>query len=226
MRRVVTLIVLIAFLYCQCAPRYYAGYHKIDAPIIISDVVGEVIDAEERSRYALFQGIDDFEQARFYAIEEGGLCAEIQTALYTMVSVNREPQMHMILKEYFEEYEWVQSSKEHFERKWQIVDNDVLGFPITQGEVSRFSNPMAACGFILGTAGLVTGVFWIAALFALFPIYTYDWEEQSKTSEKLFIIGGVAGVVAGGLTGFIVNSVNKRKALDTIRESRMPRVVD
>ncbi len=225
MRRSVTYVLLIVFLYSQCAPRRYVGYRRINVPIVISDVVGEVIDAEERSQYALFQGIDDFEQARFYAIEEGGLCAEIQTTYHTLVSVNREPQMFMILKEYIEESEWVQSSEELFDRKWQIVDHDVLGFPITQQEVARFSSPMANCGCMLGAAGVVTGVFWFAALLALFPIVTYDWEEQSESSEKLFIIGGLAGIVAGGLTGLIVSSVNKRKALDTIKESRMPRVI-
>jgi hypothetical protein len=196
-------------------------------PIIISNVVGEVIEAEERAKYDLFKGIDDFEQARFYAIEEGGLCVEIQTTHYTMVSVNREPQMRVILKEYIEEYEWIQSAKEEFEIRWQIVDYDALGFPITGEEVSRFSNPIVGCGGAFAAATVVAGIFWLAALGQLFQsIWATDYEEHEDKANNLFIIGIGAGILAGGLTGLLMTASNKRKALDIIKESRMPRVVE
>ena len=227
MRRSVTCIVLVTLLYCQCAPRRYSGYRRIDVPIVISDVVGEVVDVEERSKYELFNGIDDFEQARFYAIEEGGLCIEVQSIHYTMVSVNRDPQMHMILKEYIEEFEWIQSSKESFERKWDIVDYDALGFPITRTEVARFSNLLVNCSCMLASAGTVAGIFWLGALGVLWgSIFSYDYEEQEERAENLFLIGIGAGIVAGGLTGLVLGSFDKNKGVDIIKESRVPRIVE
>jgi len=226
MRRSVTCILLIAFLYCQCAPRRYSGYRRIDVPIVISDVVGEVVDAEERSKYGLFKNVDDFEQAWFYAIEEGGLCAEIQTAHHTLVSVIREPQMRIMLKQYIEEYEWVQSAKELFERKWQIVDYDTLGLPITHAEVSRFSNPLTSCGCVLASAGVVTGVFWLAALSQL--MYDFPWgpdEEHEENAQSLFVIGIGAGIIAGGLTALLKGTSDRTTAFKIIKESRMPSVI-
>jgi hypothetical protein len=226
MRRSVTCIVLIALLYSQCAPRRYGGYRRIDVPIIISDVVGEIVDAEERSKYDLFKGIDDFEQARFYAIEEGGLCAEIQTAHYTMVSVFRESQMRIMLKEYIEKYESMQTSRELLETKYDIVDYDALGFPITRAEVARFSNLLMNCGCILASAGAVAGIFWLGAVGVLWSsIFSPNWEEEEERAENLFVIGIGAGIVAGGLTGLIVGAFDKNKGVDIIKASRMPRVV-
>jgi len=227
MRRSVTCIVLIVFFYCQCAPRRYAGYRRIDVPIVISDVVGEIFDAEERSKYDLFRGVNDFEQARFYAIEEGGLCAEIQTVHYKMISVNRDPQMHMILKEYIEEYEWIKKAREQFETRWQIVDYDVLGFPITHGEVSRFTAVFRNCGCMLASAVTVTGIFWLAALVQLLQTtYVINYEEYEDRAQNLFIIGIGAGLLTGALTGLLIGASEKSKALDIIKESRMPRAVE
>ncbi|UCD05303.1 MAG: hypothetical protein JSV98_09335 [candidate division WOR-3 bacterium] len=226
MRRSVTCIVLITLLYSQCAPRSYGGYKRIDVPIVITDVIGEIVDAEERSKYDIFKGIDDFEQARFYAIEEGGLCAEIQTAHHTMVSVIREPQMRTMLKQYIEEYEWIQTAKELFERKYDIVDYDMLGFPITRSEVSRFSNLLMNCGCILASAGTVAGIFWLAALGVLWSsIFSPDWEEEEERAENLLVIGAGAGLLAGVLAGLLTGAFDKNKGVNIIRESRMPRVV-
>jgi hypothetical protein len=230
MRRFVTCIVLMAFLCCQCAPRQYGQYHKADVPIIISDVVGETIDPEERELYDLFQGVDDFEQATFYPIREGGLVAEIQTARHVLAMVAREPQMRSILREYIEEYEWIQSYKEVFERKWQIVDYDALGFPITQREMSRFSSPVANCGCILGAAGAATGVFWLAALSAMTGVFenlfTPRAAAEGERAEELFFIGIGAGVVAGGIAWIITSNADITKAREIIKKSREPRIID
>jgi hypothetical protein len=159
MRRAATCIILIVFLYCQCAPRHHTLYRKLDVPVIISEVVGETIDVEERDQYDLFQGVDDFEQAIFYPIARGGLVAEIKTKAYMLTTVYPETDMHMILREYIEEYEWIQSYKEVFERKWQIVDYDALGFPITKDQVAGYVGPMAGCGCGLASAAATLAVF-------------------------------------------------------------------
>ncbi len=229
MRKVIVYVVLIVFLYCQCTPRQYTGYRRIGNPVVISEVVGEVIDLEERNRYDLFHGIDDFETATFYAIKGGGLVAEIQTRYQKLAAVNRDSQSYLILREYLDNYEWIQNSRELFERKWKIVDYDVLGFPITQNEISRFSSPAASCGCILGATALVTGIFWFSAFLALF---SDDWlldpnhEENEDRASTLFLIGIPAGIVAGGLAALLANMVNKERALEKIIDSRMPQIIE
>ena len=223
MRRSLTCIVLIAFLYCQCSPRYYSGYGKIEVPIILSDVVGEVIDAEERIRYDLFKGIEDFEQARFYPIEEGGLCAEIQTTNYTLVAVNREPQMRFILKDYIENYESIQSLKRAFETKWKIIDYDTLGFPITKNEFAAVRSN-SCC--IAGATGFGLVSFGLAALFAWGYGLAHEYDDQGdvwNTAVLITVGGTVAGLITGGLLG---RKIDKDGAIEAIKESRMPRVVD
>jgi hypothetical protein len=222
MRRAVTCIVLLALLYSQCSPLYYSGYSRIDVPITVSDVVGEVIDAEERNLYCLFGGIEDFEQARFYPIEQGGLCAEIQTKSYTLVAVNREPQMRFILKDYIENYESIQLLKRAFETKWNIIDYDALGFPITENEFAAVQSN-SCC--IVGATGFGIVSFALSALVAwgYSDDHLYDDQDDVNTVCLLIVIGGTAGgLVTGGLLGRIID---KNRAMDAIKESRMPRPV-
>jgi hypothetical protein len=217
MRRSVICIVLIALLYCQCSPRYYSGYNRINVPITISDVVGEVIDTEERERYDLFKGIEDFEQAQFYPIAEGGLCAEIQTTNSTLVAVQREPQMRFILKDYIENYESARSLKRAFETKWKIIDYDALGFPITESELA--STRSNSCCFV--GAGFGSGALGVAALIAWARIS--DFESDLGPYVFAGMIGILAGLISGGLVG---RKVDKDRAMDAIHESRTPRLVD
>ncbi len=227
MRRPVICILLMALLYCQCSPRHYSGYRKVDVPITISDVVGEVIDADERTKYELFKGIDDFERARFYPIEEGGLCAEIQTTNNTLIAVSREPQMRFILKDYIENYESIQSLKRAFEEKWSIVDYDTLGQPITAREV-QMNMPLkrsrrgqlTVAGAAAGCLGscLIVG----APSLALDVPTDYD---NSEDIRRILIAGGAAAL--GGVSGwFIGRRFDKINALKKIKEMRQPRLVE
>ena len=217
MRRSVTCIVLIALLYCQCAPRYYSGYSKITLPIIISEVVGDVVDADERNHYGLFKGIDDFEEARFYAIEEGGLYAEIQTTNNTLAVVLRERQMRLILKDYIDNYEFIQSAKRTFEKEWKIVDYDTLGFPITRNEVVAVRSQgcciAGATGFGLVSLGLSALSGWG---------YAMNHDASFGAWVMMMVGGTTAGLIAGGLLGGIID---RDRAIDVIREARKPRQV-
>ena len=227
MRRSVICILLIAFLYCQCSPRYYSGYSKINVPLTISDVVGEVIDADERTKYELFKGIDDFEQARFYPILEGGLCAEIQTTNYTLVAVNHEPQMRFILKDYFENYESIQSLKRAFEEKWSIVDYDTLGQPITAREVQMNMPLKRSRGGQLTFAGAAAGCLG-SCLIVGAPSLALDVPtdyDNSEDKRRILIAGGAAAL--GGVSGwFIGRRFDRINALKKIKEMRQPRLVE
>ena len=222
MRRSVTCIVLLVLLYSQCSPRHYSRYSRIDVPIAISNVVGDVIDAEERAQYGLFKGIEDFEQARFYAIEEGGLCAEIQTTSSTLVAVQREPQMRFILKDYIENYESIQASNKTFEKERKIIDYDALGFPITRDEFAAVRS-YSCC--IIGAAGFGIVSFGLSALIAWGYGLDHLYDDQDDVNTVCFLIaigGTVAGLITGGLLGRVLD---KGRAMDAIHESRMPRLV-
>jgi len=232
MKRIVTFVVLLALIYSQCAPRQYTGYRRIGEPIIISARIGEIIDLEECNNYDLFQGIDDFQSATFYSIQGGGLVAEIQTSSNKLVAVNHDSHMHMILKEYVENHEWVQNNRDLFERKWKIEDYDVIGFPITKHEVAAISNPSASLGCALGSAAVIFGVFSIVSLFTLIGSTAYWWidpareQQLVKEARTVFIVGAVAAVGTGGLVGAITSAQNRRRAVEIIKESRVPRIVE
>jgi len=223
MRRSVSCILLIVLLYCHCSPRHYSGYSKIDVPITVSDVVGEVIDAEERTKYDLFNGIEDFEQARFYPIAEGGLCAEIQTTNYTLVAVQHEPQMRFILKDYIENYESILSLKRAFETKWSIIDYDALGFPITEKEFAAIRSN--GCCLICATGfGVIT--FGLMALFSLGYAFEHENDDQGDVWNTV-VLATLGGTFAGLITGSLLGrKIDSDRAMEAIKESRMPRVVD
>lgn len=222
MRRFVTWAVLIAFLYCQCSPRHYSGYSRIEIPITVSDVVGEVIDAEERNQYGLFKGIENFEQARFYPIAEDGLCTEIQTTNYTLVAVQHEPQMRFILKDYIENYESIQSLNRTFETKWKIIDYDTLGFPITESEFASIRSH-GCC--IIGAAGFGVIAFGLMALLSLGYAWEHQYDDQGdvwNTAVLTTLSGTFAGFITGSLLG---RKIDSDRAMEVIKESRMPKLV-
>jgi len=225
MKNILVYVILIALLYWQCTPRHYTGYHKVGDPVVLSENLGEVIDLEERNRYDLFKGIDDFRSAQFYRIKCGGLVAEIQTENRKLVSVNRDGHIFEILEEYVEEYQWIQTSKEVFERRWQIVDYDTLGFPITREEVADRASPISGFGCGLGAAVIVAGMASLVAYQILLP----DRNEiigDEELATKVFAGGIVAGLVSGLLVGAITKNISMKDALKSIKDSRVPQVVE
>jgi hypothetical protein len=230
MRQIVTFVVLLAFLYCQCGPRQYAAYRKVGDSVIISEQVGDVIDVEERNDYDLFQGIDGFQRAKFYAMQGGGLVAEIETSEHKLVAENHDSLIPGILKEYIENHEWVQSRRDLFERKWKIVDYDVMGFPITNHEVAAISDQGVPAGCGLGTAACIFGTFSIAAIATgLSTIGDVDPPPSEETERKMrtiFYIGIGAAIGIGGLVGVYANVNSRKRALEIVKESRIPRIAE
>jgi len=230
MKRVVTFTVLLIFLHCQYAPRQYTSYYSIGNPVIISEMVGEVIDLEERNRYDLFRGIEGFQSARFYTMQEGGLIAKIETSEQMLAALNHDSLMQGILKEYIDNHEWVKDNKDLFERKWKIVDYDTIGFPITKNEIAAISIRGAPVGCGCVAASCIGGGTFLVAVLTALSIYTDpnppSSEEENRLFTTIFVVGAVAAVGVGTVVGVYTNRNNREEAMEIIKESRVPRIVE
>jgi len=89
MRRIIAVVVLVFFV-LNCAstlPRYDYRVYEREQPVVISERVGDTIDPEESERFDLFAGIENFERAQFYALEDGGYVVEITADGFPFFSV-------------------------------------------------------------------------------------------------------------------------------------------
>jgi hypothetical protein len=241
MRRAVACVVIVAFL-ANCGvtirkkeprePIQEVQRYPLETSEYDEDVI--VIDAEEREAMGLFQGIEGFKEARFIGTSSGGYEVEIVTDAKKLLSVNKDPNGMIVIREYVSRYEETKENPFAFESKWGILDYGTLGAPITRSEVELSTVGASAtgcgCGFVAAAvAGLVVGA---VAL-----------EEAQKTGESgadmgvgigimvggLFLAGlaaVVAGVSTGCLTGRSAYERGKKNAVEVIKEQRMPKVVE
>lgn len=224
MRRVAAMLVMLALISnCAHSLVHYRVYSRGDI-IHFGDAIGETIDAEERAEYDIFPYIDGFEEARFYAIPEGGYEVEMITEHGKYIAVNRDPRAQQILKDFFSRYGTSQYNRHEFEKRWHIVGYDVIRFPITEAEVSRNWNAWCLLGGSLG-CGLVSfgASFLLASVIALGEISSQNAGEH----DELYVVGIAGGTVAGLLAGALVGKAfENRRALDAIKEARKPRRVE
>lgn len=220
MKRVVAVVVLVAWL-TNCAPTLSTHkYHQYERgyAIIISERVGEKIDAEEREQFGLFKDVEDFESAIFYSIKDGGYEVEIRTTNSIFLAVNRDPYAFEILRDYIDGYETYMSSPEAFEKKWGVVDYDKLGFAITKREVRLYSNPIASTACCVGCATSIIGVSFLVALAIAFA---HESEQMTYIALGVGIVVGIGGgIVAGSVVHNWRNTINMEKALQLIKEAR------
>jgi hypothetical protein len=151
MKRLVAVVVLVALLInCTYSTKRNGGY-RVKGPIVVSERVGGVIDAEERAYYNLF--LPDiylrpmtysYKSATLRAIEGGGYELWISTTAGTLIVVNRDPDGIQILSDYINNYEEIIESREIFVEKWGIVDYDFLSLPITKNEIQLTKIRMGA----------------------------------------------------------------------------------
>jgi hypothetical protein len=220
MKRRISVVVVMALLFnCAYMPRHYLSYEKT-RPIVISALVGETIDPEEREKFDLFHGIEDFKSAMFYGIKGGGYEVEIVTDRGKYVAVNRDLKAIQILKDYFYRYDETSYNQKAFENRWKIIDYDTLGFAISQQEVDSHTRMTCCVGFS-GGCGLVSlGL-------SLFMAWGYGLNHMNDSDQSavnriclIIVIGGtLAGVVTGALSG---GKMDRDRAIDAIREARMP----
>ncbi len=227
MKKTVVFIIVIALL-SNCAHNlhHYRDYKKT-RPIVISERVGEVIEPEEREHFSLFPLIVDFKAATFYGIEDGGYEVEIVTASEQLIVVNRDPQAVEILQDYIERYEEIKDSREAFEEKWKIIDYDTLGQPITLGEISNTKKNFYSCGCAGGNF-LVSLIPNALFSFLLVGGLEISWSSDTEFPRPFpawvsFIGINILAIGAGAMIG---NKIDKRNAINLIREARAPRVVD
>ena len=220
---VVVIIVVTSLLNCTYTLSRYQESES-SSPVIISQRVGEVIDAEERLQFRLFTGVEDFESARIYEIPEEGYDVEILTKDGKFIAFNRNRDAVIILREFIDRYELIKDSMSLFEEKWGIVDYDVLGQPITKNEV--MANAKGYWPATLATAGFLGGCIG-SCLIGGMPNLGLDSPtgEDADFDEKILIYTGVG--VLGFTSGlFLGREFDKRDALRSIKDARKPRKVE
>ncbi|UCD05386.1 MAG: hypothetical protein JSV98_09755 [candidate division WOR-3 bacterium] len=233
MRKIVVITVLIALISCQCTPHYFIENQRTGDPLVVSALVGETIDLEERDKFELFQGISNFREAKFYSSAGGGYEVHIETETQKLIARNRSSDEFLILREYIDSYEEIYESREEFEQKWEIVDYDDLGFPITMNEVNRHRGGQFSWLACLGFGGVIIGLSSVAAVgIAVGDVWPpnstspEEKEREKRTAAKVFVGGIMLGVLLGVLVGKnIKKSISEEEALKKVKEARKPSVV-
>lgn len=224
MKRIFAVIVLIiSALNCTYSLKHYSEYKRKEI-ININDEIGEIIDADERSKYDLFNNVEGFQKARFYAITDGGYEVEIVTDRGKYVAVNRDLRAIQILKDYFQRYDETSYNQKAFENRWKIIDYDTLGFAISQQEVDKNIKHSCCIG---ATAGCFLVSLPLAAIVG-FAVGDMDmnYGGRFRNPEAAFL--SAAGIV----TVFTVLGILYGKSQDDvsvvnrIKEARKPRVVE
>jgi hypothetical protein len=231
-----SLFILIA-LTANCTyiiPRYEFEEHERQDPIVISERVGEAIDAEERKQFDLFTEIAEFKDAQFYSIEGGGYIVEIMTNAEKLAAVNRDQDAIVILGDYIDRYEAVSADRAAFENKWGILAYDTLGIPITENEVkvtiarSRRSARKAgilSCvvpSLVFAGLGLVVGI-GIWGQDELGDLEVPVWGFVTLVG---FAVGSVLGLVYAPIAYFTRYRKNVDIVVRAIKEARKPRLIE
>lgn len=231
MKRLVAVVVVVAFV-LNCAStlsHYEYQVYEREQPIVISERVGEIIDTEEGERFALFYEIKEFKEAQFYAIEDGGYVVEIMTDDKKLAAINCDQNAIMILRDYINKYEEISADRAAFESKWNILDYDTLGVPITENEVRRVMNQTRGRAVIRGLT-CFSGSSCLGLLFGLGIAAGgagsgTDIGPALGVTGGLIVLGAVAsiGLVAAGTMIAITYSKNTASFLQTIKEARKPK---
>lgn len=221
MKKKISLVVLLVLLLnCAYTPRHYLSYEKT-RPIVISALVGETIDPEEREKFDLFHGIEGFKSAMFYEIPDGGYEIEIITEQTKLVAVNRDTKAIPIMRDYIGRNEKIKDSTSAFEKKWEIVDYDDMGQPITRDEVNRVKSHGYRIG--CGVGGCLLGLIPLAILGIVVAIAGQD-PLQPEHPERVFIVS-IAGLTVSAVLGALLgNKFDRSRALEVIKKGRQPRV--
>lgn len=218
-------ITIFLLMNCTYTLPYYNEYGREDL-LVISERVGETIDAQERAEFDLFRGVENFKSARFFEISGDGYDVEIFTEDSKLIAFNRDPDAVLILREYIERYEVMKDSISGFERKWGIIDYDTLGQPITRREVKINMSPKRHWRGLLAVSGGAIGCVgsWLISGAPNLAKMVFSDDDDSEDTKILVNLGATA---FGGVSGWFVGAeIDKRKALEKIKEARKPRVVE
>ena len=219
MKKVFAALVMLA-LFSNCAHnlRHYQHYQKTER-LILSTRVGPTIDPDERVQFDLFPKIEGFREATFIGITGGGYEVRIETESEKFAAVNRDSLGVMILRDYINRYEEIQNARSDFEEYWRIIDYDNLGLPITQHELNRIRKP--GSGRMIGGAACCIGGG--IAVLALAELSGERELFSEEVGDVLFIGTWAASTATGVILG---ERIFRSRALNAIKESRKPRVVE
>lgn len=247
MKNLKSLLLLLLFMNCVSKPTLlqYDNHKKLDL-VIVSQRVGETIDSVEREQFNLFPGIEDFESAVFYKTAEYGYLVEIVTKDKTFHVRNCDDNGIEIMRAYVDDYDKNQQAitklvenrkveryirdtipiyekiKTPFEEKWDIVDYDGLGLPITKGEITKFNEHRNARLYSVGCC-LPTCI--IGGLFTGMAMYNDSWNGESTATP--FFLAGAGASIAGAAIGYIVGKkIDEKQTITAIKEARKPRIVE
>ena len=230
MRRIASTIVLFIFgINCTYSFRYYDDYKK-GQPIVVSERVGDTIDAVEGEQFVLFQQVDDFEAATFYEIDEGGYEVSMMAGGKEFVAINRDAMAVEILRYYVDNHAEIIESRQVFEKKWGVVAYDTFGIAITKREISAYTNPGGPVALGLGCGCL--SAFGVAMVQAMIYFSNWEWDlfggerDEDETAWGNAVLPLGVGAAMGIATYLWMSDNSKNKALQMIKEGRMPMVVD
>ena len=235
MRCIRVMLTLVLLMY-NCGIRLSShdpGRYK--TPVYINERVGDQIDSFEREEYGLFPNIDGFINASLYEHPLGWKW-KISTDREKLTAVNKDSAAVLILADYIERYEEIFHSKLEFENKWNIVDYDALGQPITQSELDyvtdRLEKQKNARAVGLATAGCLSGAL-IGCLVGYAnrdtdDIYTQEeaWLSLADVPEAAIGIGAGVGAVLGFGLAVLTIKVDAEEAMNVIKKGREPVVVE
>jgi hypothetical protein len=242
------LFLLMLLIFCMPSSVTKNGAYDSEDAIVLSERIGSVVDPDIRMRYNLFpdlrfaarNSIDTvvlFIEARFYRLGKGGYIVKITTANGTYQAQNGGAKAVAMLQNYFSNYDSIVycNNKKSFEKKWGIVDYDMLGLPITMDEVEKLTKPnprlkygglgaMIAGAVIGGYVGCTIGT-WVGMFKTCLLGIGVDSVGASK-SDILIPTLTCAGLGAiPGAATMIAAEVMKKKyddAVNHIKHQRMP----
>lgn len=261
MKQFVSVVIVCSFvLNCTYARRRDVRYTAKN-PVAVSERVGDVIDSDEREYFDLFLETIyirpltyQYTSATISPSYDGGYVVHISATNGTLCVVNNDPRGLDILAEYIDNYEEIEESREKFEEKWDIVDYDDMGLPITKHEMDIMWNEIIsgkktlsgqrnATGLGAFLGGCLGG---ILAYAVIKKLGLGSGDDQNDPYEELlntylewtaiFLIGGSGlclGAVAGTSIGYMGSTVpvltesdyDHSIILDSIKEQRMARVL-
>jgi hypothetical protein len=125
------------------------------------------------------------------------------------------------MRDYLDRYEEIKDSTSAFEEKWEIVDYDDMGQPITRDEVNRVKRYGYRIG--CGVGGCLLGLIPSTFLSLLVAGVGYDLMDMKHPEECVivFIAGLTVSVLLGVLLG---NKFDRSSTLKAIKMGRQPRV--
>jgi hypothetical protein len=257
MKRSVAVVILICFV-MNCVP--YAGKrepdHQRQDPIVVSERVGDVIDPDEREYFDLFHPeiyirplTYQYISATVTPIYHGGYAVHISTTQGILYIENNDPRGLEIFADYMDNYEVIGETREIFEEKWDIIDYDDMGLPITKHERDKVWHEITTgqmalrgpskIGYGLFIGGCLGGILAYGLIKALglgsVEDETAPWSDAALILEWLGILAiGAAGLIAGGVTGAVLGATSStvpattgseydhETALIAIKEQRRP----